>query len=118
MQQKHNPMKERIVMTSSVAGLAPVLAAKSCLGNWLRRHIVSIRVIPCFAVLVAAALAGCSRATNDPLATKVTLAKPYPLSYDGADSNRISVQYAVIELGKQAGLGYDFSTSQANAGEV
>jgi hypothetical protein len=52
------------------------------------------------------------------LATKVTLTKPYPLSYEGAESDRISVQYAVIELAKQAKLGYDWGASQANAGEV
>ncbi len=146
-------MKERITITSSVAGLwalfaahfglhtarvhpypavimalfyaafalalvAAVFAAKSWLGHWLRRRIVSLPVFPCFAVLVAVAAAGCSRATDDPFATKVTLTKPYPLSYEGAESDRISVQYAVIELAKQAKLGYDFGASQANAGEV
>jgi len=78
-------------------------------------------------VIMAATIliAGCgkkspssSRATDDPLATKVTLIKPYPLSYDGAESDRISVQYAVTELAKQAKLGYDIGASQANAGEV
>jgi hypothetical protein len=86
-------MKERITITSLVAGL-------------------------CFAVLVAVAAAGCSRATDDQLATKVSLTKPYPLDYAGAESDRISVQYAVTELAKQAKLGYDFGVSQANAGEV
>lgn len=78
-------------------------------------------------VIMAATIliAGCgkkspssSRATDDQLATKVTLTKPYPLSYDGAESDRISVQFAVTELAKQAKLGYDFGASQANAGEV
>ena len=59
-----------------------------------------------------------SLATDDQLATKVTLTKPYPLSYEGAERDRISVQYAVIELAKQAKLGYDWGASQANAGEV
>jgi hypothetical protein len=70
-------------------------------------------------------IAGCgkkspssSRATDDQLATKVALTKPYPLSYEGAESDRISVQYAVTELAKQAKLGYDFGASQASAGEV
>ena len=70
-------------------------------------------------------IAGCgkkspssSRATDDQLATKVTLTQPYPLSYAGDESNRITVQYAVIQLAKQAKLGYDWDASQANAGEV
>jgi hypothetical protein len=75
-------------------------------------------VIPCVAVLVAVAAVGCSRATHDQLGTKVTLTKPYPLSYEGAESDRITVQYAVIELAKQAKLGYDWGASQTNAGEV
>src|ERR1039457_781902 len=86
-------MKDRITITSSVAGL-------------------------CFAILVAVAAAGCSRANDDQPATKVGLTKPYPLSYEGAESDRISVQYAVTELAKQAKLGYDFGASQASAGEV
>lgn len=102
----------------AVALLTVVLAAKSWVGHWLSRRIVSMSVIPCFAVLVAIAAAGCSRATNDQLATKVTLTKPYPLNYDGAKSDRITVQYAVIELARQAQLGYDFAGSQANAGEA
>jgi hypothetical protein len=70
-------------------------------------------------------IAGCgkkssssSRATDDQLATKVTLTKPYPLHFAGDESDRITVQYAVVELAKQAKLGYDWDASQANAGEV
>ena len=70
-------------------------------------------------------IAGCgkkspssSRATEDQLATKVTLTQPYPLRYAGDESNRITVQYAVRQLAKQAKLGYDLDASQANAGEV
>jgi len=103
----------------ALAFLAAVLAAKSWLGHWLSRRIVSMSVIPCFAVLVAVAAAGCSRAADHRLATKVTLTQPYPLNYAGDDeSNRITVQYAVGQLAKQAKLGYDFGASQANAGEV
>jgi hypothetical protein len=79
-------------------------------------------------VIMAATIliAGCgkkspssSRATDDQLATKVTLTQPYPLNYAGDDeSNRITVQYAVRQLAKQAKLGYDLDASQANAGEV
>jgi formylglycine-generating enzyme required for sulfatase activity/serine/threonine protein kinase len=49
---------------------------------------------------------------------KVTLKPPYPRSYPGAATDRMSVQYAVIELLKQARLGYDFKQSQANVGEL
>jgi hypothetical protein len=88
------------------------------LGRWLSRRIVFMSVISCLAVLVAVTATGCPRATGDQLATKVTLTKPYPLSYEGDDSNKISVQYAVIQLAKQAKLDYDWSASQTNAGEV
>ena len=81
----------------------------------------TITVIMAATILIA----GCgkkspssSRATEDQLATKVTLTQPYPLSYAGGESNRITVQYAVIELAKQAKLGYDWGASQTNAGEV
>ncbi len=125
-----------VIMTLFYAGfalafLAAVLAVKSWLGHWLSRRIVSMALIPCFPVLVAVAAAGCSRATDDQLAakvasdasddqlaTKVTLTQPYPMDYDGAESDRIGVQYAVIELAKQARLGYDWNASQANAGEA
>jgi hypothetical protein len=86
-------MKKRITITSSVAGL-------------------------CFAVLVAVAAAGCSRATDDQLAMKVTLTKPYPLHYKGDESDRITVQFAACELANQAKLGYDFGTSLTNAGDA
>ena len=79
---------------------------------------MSMASVACLAVLVGAAVAGCSRATDDRLATKVTLTKPYPLSYEGDESNRISVQYAVIQLAKQAHLDYDWGASQTNAGDV
>ncbi len=146
-------MKEKITITSSVAGLSAlfgsyfglhmalahhyvagrmplfhgglalafltaVLAAKTWLAHGSCRRILSMSVILCCAVLLAVAPAGCSRAADDPLATKVTLAKPYPLSYQGAESDRITVQYAMLELARQARLDYDFGGSQANAGEV
>ncbi len=46
--------------------------------------------------------------------TPVTLTQPYPASYEGAPTNRISLQYAVIELARQVGLGYDWDTSYKN----
>jgi hypothetical protein len=48
----------------------------------------------------------------------VSLKTPYPQSYRGAPTDRISVQYAAIELLKQAGIEYDFKKSQANVGEL
>jgi len=44
----------------------------------------------------------------------VTLTKPYPASYSGASEDKISLQYAVIELGKQVGLKYDWKGSSQN----
>jgi hypothetical protein len=55
-------------------------------------------------------------AYDDPFATKVSLTKPYPESSKGAGTERISLQFAVAELAKQAGLGYDFGTSSASTG--
>lgn len=82
-------------------------------------------------IIVGAALAafviGCSRTpsqsssrlpTDDRLATKVTLTKPYPLHYQGDESDRISVQFAACELANQAKLGYDFGASLTNAGDA
>ncbi len=52
------------------------------------------------------------------LSRTVTLTKPYPESYKGADTHRISVQYAVIELVKQAGLGYNWKESFKNTDPI
>ncbi len=49
---------------------------------------------------------------------KVILFQPYPSSYAGAPTDKISVQYAVIELGRQVGLRYDWNTSAKNVGEL
>ena len=48
----------------------------------------------------------------------VTLKRPYPESYAGARTDRMSVQYAVKELARQAGLAYDFKTSYANTDPI
>jgi hypothetical protein len=72
-------------------------------------------------IMVATILiAGCGKKSpsHDPLATKVTLTKPYPLNFEGDESDKITVQYAVIDLAKQAKLDYDWNTSKANAGDV
>ena len=76
---------------------------------------------------LAAYIIGCSKTptppasplpADDPLAARVTLTKPYPLNYEGVESGRIPVQNAVMDLAKQAKLGYDWNASQTNAGEV
>lgn len=42
---------------------------------------------------------------------KVSLQKPYPIVYKDAPTDKISVQYAVQELCRQAGKGYDYKES-------
>ncbi len=57
--------------------------------------------------------------TSQPnLNTPVTLAAPYPASYPGAPTDRISLQYAVKEIARQAGLGYDFDASMRNTNPI
>lgn len=48
----------------------------------------------------------------------VTLTKPYPTADKGAATDKIAVQYAVIELGKQAGLGYKWDESFKNTDPI
>jgi hypothetical protein len=56
--------------------------------------------------------------TPSSLRATVSLKAPYPQSYPGAPTDKISLQYAVIELVRQAGLKYDFKGSQVNIGEL
>ncbi|MBN1570031.1 MAG: hypothetical protein JXA73_19455 [Acidobacteria bacterium] len=49
-----------------------------------------------------------------PLGNLVTLVPPYASVPNHDPDGRISVQYAVIEIGKQVGLGYDWDTSFKN----
>jgi hypothetical protein len=76
---------------------------------------------------LAAFVIGCSKTpsqsasrlpADDRLATKVTLTKPYPLHYNGDESDRISVQFAACELANQARLGYNFGASLTNTGDA
>jgi len=48
------------------------------------------------------------------LKRKVSLTRPYPASYAGAPTDRISVQYAVIEVLKQVQVPYDWNRSFRN----
>jgi hypothetical protein len=50
----------------------------------------------------------------DPAKALVTLSAPYPKSYPDAPTDRMALQYAVMEIARQAGLGYDFNTSHRN----
>ena len=63
--------------------------------------------------------AGCSKKAEvaDPLGN-ITLVPPYPSAYPGAPTDKISVQYAVIEVARQAGIGYEWNTSAGNADPV
>ena len=52
-------------------------------------------------------------------ATKtVTLTRPYPNRNAGTTDKKISIQYAVIEIARQAELKYDFEASKANTAPV
>jgi len=55
---------------------------------------------------------------NAAITKKVSLTAPYPSSYKGAPRDKLSVQYAVIEIVKQVGLRYDFKTSYANTNPI
>lgn len=48
----------------------------------------------------------------------VSLYLPYPMSYKDAQTDRISVQYAVIEILKQAGVGYNWKESYKNTDPI
>ena len=52
-------------------------------------------------------------------ATKtVTLTRPYPNINAGTTDKKIAIQYAVIEIARQAELKYDFEASKANTAPV
>ncbi len=50
------------------------------------------------------------------LVGRVTLTPPYPASYADAPTDRLSLQYAVSEICKQVGVGYQFAKSRDLAG--
>jgi hypothetical protein len=52
------------------------------------------------------------------LAKPVTLSTPYPQTYKGAPTDRIPLEYAVIELARQAGLRYNWNASYKNTNPV
>ena len=72
--------------------------------------LASLLAVTVSADSATAALKGMTAAEQKP----VTLAKPYPLSYKGAASDKLAVQYAVLELSKQVGLKYNWDESFKN----
>jgi len=56
--------------------------------------------------------------SDGPFAQKITLTPPYPSSYPGAPPDRLSVQYAVMEVCKEIGVGYNFTKSSQNTDPV
>lgn len=65
------------------------------------------------------AAAGCAkRMTAANPQGNVTLIPPYAPDYPGAPDDKISVQYAVISVAKQTGIGYDWDTSFKNTDPV
>jgi len=82
-----------------------------------KRLLIESAIIMVIALALSAA--GCSKKASvaDPLGN-ITLVPPYPSSYPGAPTDKISVQYAVIEVARQAGIGYEWNTSAGNADPV
>ena len=70
-------------------------------------------------ITLASVAAGCPKkvSTTDPRGN-ITLRPPYPVSYPGAPTDKISVQYAVIEVARQASIGYEWDTSAKNTDPV
>lgn len=54
----------------------------------------------------------------DEMKKRVTLKAPYPEMYPGCDTDRMSVQYAVMYLVDKVGLQYDFKQSFSKAGPI
>ncbi len=81
------------------------------------------RLLIAYTITVVIALAlsagGCSKKASvaDPLGN-ITLVPPYPSSQPGAPTDKISVQYAVLEVARQAGIGYEWNASAGNADAV
>lgn len=66
---------------------------------------MKFKIIITFIILLCARLFG---------EQKVNLLKPYPKSYDDAPTDKIPVQYAVIQIARQAGYKYNWDTSYNN----
>jgi hypothetical protein len=80
----------------------------------MKRNLFCAPVIAaCFIGLI---VAGCVKQVQvaDPSVKYVTLVAPYIGLPPGERTDRISIQYAVIEVARQAGFGYDWDKSFAN----
>jgi hypothetical protein len=82
---------------------------------------VRMKRIPFCALVLAGSFfsllaAGCGRQVTlaDPSIKYVTLVAPYVSVPAGERTDRISIQYAVMAVARQAGYGYDWDTSFAN----
>ncbi len=77
---------------------------------------------PYLSVVVLAGLiaSGCTKEAPiaGPLGRPVTLLPPYVAYQSGDPSDKISVQYAVIAVARQAGLDYDWDTSFKNTDPI
>jgi hypothetical protein len=80
----------------------------------MRRILFSAPAIA--ACLLGLIVTGCARQipVADPSIKYVTLVAPYSGLPPGERTDRISVQYAVMEVARQAGFGYDWDKSFAN----
>ncbi len=83
----------------------------------MRAKLFCISALALFAV--ALITEGCVRRgpVADPLGN-VTLVPPYAPAQPGERTDRISVQYAVIAVANQVGLGYDWDISYKNTNPV
>jgi opacity protein-like surface antigen len=70
-------------------------------------------LVACLSGLLAA---GCARQVSlaDPSVKYVTLVAPYTGVPPGERTDRISIQYAVMAVARQAGYGYDWDRSFTN----
>jgi len=79
-------------------------------------------LIPLMALLVSCSTA--SRESAPPgrapaaLDKPVTLVPPYTPAQPGDPTDRVAVQYAVIAIAEQVGLGYDWETSYKNTDPI
>lgn len=85
------------------------------------------RSFPLILIPLMALLLSCSTASREKglpghaptaLDKPVFLAQPFPQSYSNAPTDKISVQYAVLEITKQVGLKCDFDRSAMNGGKM
>lgn len=82
--------------------------------NRLVAVLASLLAVTVDAETATASVKGMTGAEQKP----VTLTKPYPISFKGATSDKLAVQYAVLELSKQVGLKYNWDESFKNTDPI